>query len=123
MRGAAYAAPPDQSVWWDATATRDAVLHLLRLTDTDVDVAQIEALIPAAGQMINNELDRVDPLVAPPPPPLQVELERVVIRLYRAKDVQPLAADVGPYWSPTATDPLYESRAALRPYRQRWGIG
>lgn len=53
-------APPDQTAWWDVTATADAVLVKLRLTSTDVDRGRIEALIPVAGYRMNQRLDRTE---------------------------------------------------------------
>ncbi len=75
--------PPDQTVWWDTTATLASVLSTLRLQGGDIDEQRLEALIPAAGGMINDYRDAVEPLDVPAPATLQAVLERLVIDLYR----------------------------------------
>lgn len=46
------------TAWWDAPTILASVLAKLRLTNTDIDVARITALVPAAGYQINRRLDR-----------------------------------------------------------------
>jgi hypothetical protein len=120
-------APPDQTAWWDETATTTAVLAQLRLVDTDVDAARIGELVDAAGAAINAFLDQPD---ATPPAPLailQAALEQVTVELYRRKDAGAgnpadfsTLAVVSRYG---ATDPLGDVRAQLLPYKRRWGVG
>jgi hypothetical protein len=120
-------APPDQTAWWDETATTAAVLAQLRLTGTDVDAARIGELVGAAGQAINAYLDQPDATPPAPLPILQAALEQVTIELYRRKDAgaanptdYAVAAVVSRYG---ATDPLGDVRAQLLPYKRRWGVG
>ena len=125
MSDTTYPTPPATGTWWDPTATLDAVLHTLRLTDTDVDAARIAELIPVAGRLIDNHLDRLEAILGPPPDPVvQAELERVTIVLYRAKDSPPTSAEglMQSAWSPTSLDALYESRVNLAPFKQRRGV-
>ena len=54
--------PPAQTVWWDPAATFASIMNTLRLQQIDVDADKLKALIPAAGEQINDYLDRTDPL-------------------------------------------------------------
>lgn len=62
--------PPAHGYWYDLDSTVSMVLARLRLLGTDVDRPTIERLVPTAAMMIDNELDRVNPLTnvsaAPP---------------------------------------------------------
>jgi hypothetical protein len=103
--------PPDIAVWYDLEATTDAVLARLRLTEADVDTEQIKQIIPAAGVLIDEFLDRVDAIVGPPPPaPIQYVLITQVDRMYRAKDI-PIPPALAP-----------DLQAILRPWKQRHGL-
>lgn len=120
-------APPDQTVWWDAAATATAVLEALRLADGDVDADRIDTLIPVAGAIVNDYLDRAEALPTPPPAPVQWALEQTVTALYRSKDAGSgnpddfsVEALVTRYRS---VDPVADVLATLRPYKQRFGIG
>ena len=85
-------APPATGEWWDESATVAAVLHTLRLQGGDVDTIRLQSLVPAAGLIINNYMDRVVVIDGPPAPPdLQAALERVVIELYTT--TQPTAGN------------------------------
>lgn len=116
-------APPDTSVWWDVDTVTVAALDVLRLTEDDVDADRIRTLVPDAGQRINQFLDQ--------PTPADViletwtnELVAVVVRLYRAEGSPPASADdfgLSPGY--VSSDPMQQSRAALAPYRRRWGVG
>jgi hypothetical protein len=71
---------PALGAWWDADAALTNVLHRLRLTDADIDADRIAALIPVAGRLIDEHLDRQ--LAADADPTLQHALEQVVLDLY-----------------------------------------
>lgn len=62
--------PPAHGYWYDLNATVSAVMARLRLMNTDVDQPRIVQLVPVAAMMVDNELDRVNPLTyvsaAPP---------------------------------------------------------
>ena len=116
-------APPDASVWWDVDQTTADALAILRLTGTDVDAARIRALVPVAGQLVNQFLDATEPDVSMPAPVAQA-LTYATVELYRQKDSPPATADdfgLSPGYVPA--DPLQPVRAMLAPYRRRWGIG
>ena len=119
---------PDVSVWWYPAAVTGAALARLRLTDGDVDAAAVAASVPAAGQMVNQYLDR-DPAdaftEATAPPDLVDCVAQVVDALYRRKD-NPAADVTGAMlgaWQPTAIDPLADVRRILDRYRTRRGVG
>lgn len=108
--------PPDLTVWWVPEATRDAVAARLRIASTgDIDTARIEMLIPAAGQRINEYLDRV--AVEPPAPPdpvpssWQAALEELTVRLYFPQEKN---ADG------SISDPILAVAGLLR--KERWGV-
>jgi hypothetical protein len=54
--------PPAHGYWYDLDSTVRAVLKRLRLLNTDIDEPRIRELVPVAATMIDNELDRVNPL-------------------------------------------------------------
>lgn len=104
--------PPDVAVWYDLAATRDDVLAELRLTDTDVDVPRVEAIIPAVAMRFDEFFDRIDTIPGPPPPPLvQRRLVTATVVEYRNKDA--------PFQAALPTD---IGRADLLPFKQRFGI-
>lgn len=95
------------TVWWDPTETLANVLAQLRLYSNDVDEDRLAGLIPAAGEHIDNYLDRETPVEGPPPAPsLQAELERITIALYHGVDDDPIGRDVG----------------LLTLHKQRWAV-
>ena len=117
-------APPDTTVWWDVDEITAAALDVLRLTEADVDAARIRTLVPDGGQRINQFLDQTAPPPSPPPETWINELVAVVVRLYRAEGSPPAAADdFGLSAGYVPSDPLQQSRAALHPYRRRFGVG
>ncbi|HET9665680.1 MAG TPA: hypothetical protein VFP09_02945 [Desertimonas sp.] len=114
--------PPDASEWWDVPSTTGDALAILRLTDVDVDAARIAALVPVAGQLINQFLDQPSPGAVIADPVVQA-LTYAVVELYRQKDSPPSTADdfgLSPGHVPA--DPLQPVRAMLAPYRRRWGL-
>lgn len=62
--------PPAHGYWYDLESTVTSVLAKLRLLNTDIDEPRIRELVPVAATMIDNELDRVNPMTnvsaAPP---------------------------------------------------------
>src|SRR5262245_60030499 len=62
--------PPAHGYWYDLDSTVNVVLQRLRLRGTDIDASKIRDLVPVAATMIDNELDRVNPMTnvsaAPP---------------------------------------------------------
>ena len=122
-------APPDQSVWWDVDEIVDAALVMLGVAADDPLADRLAELVPAAGQRINDYLDRPAdaPVPAGPdaPAPLVDALVQVVVELYRRKDAPPSSVDamLAGAWRPQSIDPLTGVRAMIAPYRRRWGIG
>lgn len=120
--------PPDETEWWDLETTTANVLAQLRFESTDVDVGRITMLVPAAGALVNQFLDRHTVLPTPVPTPVQTSLEQVTIELYRRKDAALVSSTSG-YTSDSiaerygAADPLAEVAPLLTPWRQRWGAG
>jgi hypothetical protein len=94
---------PALGAWWDADAAVTNVLHRLRLTDADIDADRIGELVPVAGRLIDEHLDRQ--LAADADATLQTALEQVVIDLY--------------LYSP---DPLANALGMVEPFRERWGV-
>jgi hypothetical protein len=119
--------PPDDSVWWDEESTVANVLAQLRFEQADVDVGRIRALVPVGGALVNQHLDRWEPLPEPVPAPVQAGLEQCVIELYRRKD-SALVGSTSSYTSDAvamrygAADVLAEIAPQLTPWRQRWGF-
>lgn len=114
---------PATGAWYDADATHAAVCASLRIADTgDIDDAAIRALIPAAAELVDAYVDRLDAFTAPPPAPVQAALELAVIGLYRARR--------GPFDTYTDATParyravhvLGDNVALLLPYKQRRGV-
>jgi len=113
------------TAWYDVETTFENVLAALRLGEGDVDGERIRQKIPAAAALIDQYLDRSDPLPGPPPPPeIQEGLEQATIVLYRRKDTP---SNLFPSGDPAtrydAADPLGELYATLLPWKQGWGIG
>ena len=69
-------------MWWDASATKAAVLAKLRLLSADLDAPRVEALVAVAGRQINERLDRTTPLPTELRAANQAALETLVIALY-----------------------------------------
>jgi hypothetical protein len=117
--------PPASADWYDLTATVDAVLAVLRLSEGDIDEARIAALVPVAAGNIDAKVDRDTPLEGPPPSPwAQTALELETVALYRAQ-----TADIDPYvalgGAQRSRDVLVGGPAVsslLRPYKARWGV-
>lgn len=124
----APAPPLADGGWNDAALTLDHVLDQLRLDPTDPDAPEVTAAMYAAVAMIDQYLDRVDPLPGPPPPaPVQLALEIQTIENYRRKDApfamlnttlpdQDVPTDIG------GVGMLQSVAGLLQPYRQRWGF-
>lgn len=123
----AVPAPPlDDQSWVNLEQTYEAVLLSLRVTTQDPDAAAILASIQAAAALIDQYLDRTDPLPAPPPQPVQVALEQLSIELYRRKDApfallnatvpEDVAVDI------TGQAALQSVAPLIQPWRQRWGF-
>lgn len=129
MRSPRTAEPPVQTEWWDPDEVAGRVLVVLGLDADDPLADRIDELIPAAGARINDYLDRRadDPVPAAPaaPPVLVDSLVQVVVELYRRKDAPPSSVDglLAGAWRPPSTDPIAGVRAAIAPYKRRWGIG
>jgi hypothetical protein len=120
--------PPDTTAWWDVATVTTEALKILRLTATDVDASRITALVPVAGQLVNQFLDVETPtppdVLPAPPAPVTQALVYAVVELYRQKDSPPSTADdfgLSPGYVPA--DPLQPVRAMLAPFRRRWGVG
>ena len=123
----AVPAPPlDDQSWVNLEDTYEAVLLSLRVTTQDPDAAAILASIQAAASLIDQYLDRTDPLPAPPPAPVQTALEQLSIELYRRKDApfallnatvpEDVAVDI------TGQAALQSVAPLIQPWRQRWGF-
>ena len=115
--------PSDTSVWWDVDGTTGDVLAILRLSDVDVDAARIRALVPVAGQLINQFLAATVAPAGTMPDPVVHALTYATVELYRQKDSPPAGADdfgLSPGYVPA--DPLQPVRAMLAPYRSRFGV-
>jgi hypothetical protein len=119
-------AAPDDAAWWDSSTTRDAALHRLRLQSGDIDDTRVSALIPAAGYLINDFLDRCDAAPGPPPNPvLQEALIIVTVNLYgkdpaNGTSTSDFAAmSVGTLGD---VDPLGTVRSMLMPFKERFGV-
>lgn len=93
--------------------TLSNVLARLRLTETDIDQARIEALIPVAGYQINDRLDRTVTPTASQASSLQDALESLTIALY----LPPVQNLDGSY-----VNPVHMVAGQLTPSRQRWGV-
>lgn len=76
-----------------------AVLSKLRITNTDVDAARIEELVPVAGWQINARLDRTTSLTPDEIATNTVALEELVIALAMPRPRNP----DGSYVDPLAT--------------------
>jgi hypothetical protein len=122
-----YVLAADTTEWWDVDTTKAAVLDILRLGDGDIDEQRIVWLVPVAGQMINQWMDRPAGVQAPDWAlyPLQTAIETVTVSLYRDKDAPPTTIDglLAGSMRPAGLDPLIEVRAKMRGAKQRWGIG
>ena len=123
----AVPAPPlDDQAWVDMVATYEAVLLALRVTTTDPDAEAIAFAIQAAASLIDQYLDRTDPLPSPPPAPVQAALEQLAIELYRRKDApfsllnatvpEDVPVDITGLAAIQSVAPL------IQPWRQRWGF-
>jgi hypothetical protein len=113
-------APPDATVWWDVDDIAAAARQILRLTDTDVDAARIEDLVPAQGQRLNAYLDRTVPADQADPTLRQALVDMTVAAYKAAAPASPdLAFGVG---YPPA-DPLTQVRGQVAAGKQRWGVG
>lgn len=130
--------PPAQGYWYDLNATVATVMDRLRLQGTnDPDKARITSLVPVAATLINDELDRVNPLTSvlastnPPvtapwsvvsawsgPTPTIIEaLVLLTIELYRGNPTelgQPTTAGVAV--------PIDVVTSLLSGHKSRWGI-
>lgn len=112
--------------WYDAAVTQTNVLAALRLSAASADAALVATLIPAAAAAIDQYLDRITPIVGPPPDPaLQVVLEGVTIRLYhRTAIVATIGAGVSTIEAPStgAFDPLEDFYVELARFREGWAV-
>lgn len=119
--------PLDDGSWCDLPITLENVLRTLRLTADDPDTAAVTAALTAAVSLIDQFLDRIDPLPGPPPPPpVQTAVEVLTVELYRRKDA-PFALLDATLPEDVATDigqlpALQPVTALLLPYKQRWGF-
>lgn len=108
-------APPATGAWYDIQVTVEQVLAILRLTEQDVDVARIDASVPAAAIHLEQYVDGIDVIEGPPPSAaLQQALNVVTIALYQRKD--PAVFVTAP---PEILDPV---RSEIRHAKQRWGV-
>lgn len=115
-------AAPDQTVWWHVAGTVAAVLDRLRLMHGDIDEPRLRACVASAGYMINDRLDRVDPVASSAVPAnLQYALEEATVLLYRRN--RPVRAQSGQVLDIGDPDPLANLLAVVEPNRQRWGVG
>lgn len=118
--------PLDDQSWVDVQATYEAVLLMLRVTVQDPDAEQILACVTAAASLIDQYLDRVEPLPSPPPGPVQQALEQLSVELYRRKDApfsllnatvpEDVAVDISGVTSIQSIAPL------IQPWKSRWGF-
>jgi hypothetical protein len=114
-------APPDQAVWWDVADITAAALEVLRLTAGDLDADRIAELVPAAGQRINNHLDRTgDDPVTVDDPVLRQALVDMTVADYRA--AAPTSPDLAFGVGYPPADPLTQIRPQLAAHKQRHGI-
>jgi hypothetical protein len=120
-------APPlDDQSWVDVQATYEAVLITLRVTTADPDAGIILESITGAASLIDQFLDRTDPLTSPPPGPVQQALEQLTIELYRRKDApfnllnatvpEDVPVDISSLGAIQSVAPL------IQPWKQRWGF-
>jgi hypothetical protein len=123
----AIPAPPlDDQTWVDMAATYEAVLLALRVTTNDPDADAILFAIQAAASLIDQYLDRTDPLPVPPPAPVQTALEQLSVELYRRKDApfnllnatvpEDIPVDI------TGVGAIQSVAPLIQPWRQRWGF-
>lgn len=128
--------PPAQGYWYNLDATVTEVLKRLRLLQVDIDEPRIRSLVPVAATLINDELDRVNPLTsimasqAPPvtapwsvvsawdgPTPTIIEaLTLLTIELYRGNTTE-LGQTPAPFGVPADV-----VTSLLSGHKSRWGI-
>lgn len=112
--------------WYDPAVTQANVLAVLRLSSASADATLIAAKIPAAAKAIEQYLDRMTPIVGPPPDPaLQEVLEGVTIRLYhRTALVATIGAGVSTIEAPASEpfDPLADFYVELAPFKEGWAV-
>lgn len=112
--------------WYDPAVTQANVMATLRLSPASADAALIAAKVPAAAKAIEQHLDRITPIVGPPPDPaLQEVLEGVTIRLYhRTAIVATIGAGVSTMEAPAsgAFDPLEDFYVELTPFKEGWAV-
>lgn len=117
--------PPDQTAWWDAAAVKAGALAVLRLTEGDPDDQRIADLVPVAGWLINDKLDRAAPPPAGPvPAPLDQAMVMATVVLYRGKDAPATTIDglLAGTLSPSAADAVAAVWPLIRGSKQRFGV-
>lgn len=118
--------PLDDQSWVDVQATYESVLITLRVTTADPDAGIILDSITGAAALIDQFLDRTDPLPTPTPGPVQQALEQLTIELYRRKDApfnllnatvpEDVPVDITGLGAIQSVAPL------IQPWKQRWGF-
>lgn len=122
-------APPAQGAWYDVDDVTTKVLARLRLVVSDVDRTRIAQLVDVAAGLINNELDRGNPMTpvvdqdqpdTMVTPDILEALERVTVELYaRGRVSAPGGVLVTGMSTGEAIDIV---RAELGPHKSRWGL-
>lgn len=119
--------PVGVPAWADVLDIAAQALAVLRMDPTDQDAPRVEGAALSAVQLVDTYLDRADdPLVAPPPQPVNDAAVQVTVELYRRKDA-PFGVlnswsenDVGPVR--IGTDPIKGVEQMLSPYAHRYGV-
>lgn len=105
---------------WDLDAVTTGALEVLRMENDDIDEPAVADYAAEATQLIDVELDKVpvteptEPFDAGAVPTLFRSAVRLTVELYQAP----------PSGDPLAPpDPVAVVRAAIRPWKSRWGVG
>lgn len=116
--------PP--GAWWDIPGTVAAALAIMRMDQSDEDVPRVEAAAVAVCSLIDEYLNRVDPMPSPTPGPVRMGAVFGTVEAYRRKDA-PFgvldsfsASDLGP--TRIGADVLRGIESMIRPYKQQWGV-
>jgi hypothetical protein len=110
---------------WDHDVIVNGALAVLRLMGDDVDAVRIETAEKMATDLLDAELDAVEPM-AVLPDALSGAAVNLTLELYRRKDAP---FGVLNAWSVDeiavriSNDMLRGVRGLVRPYKTRWGVG
>lgn len=97
--------PPPAINVWDLEAITTAALSVLRLRNDDIDEARIRSAATAATELLDHELDAIDPTDATLVAALGEAAAQVAVALY---------GGVG--------DPIAAVRPMALPWKRRWGV-